>query len=859
VTRAATSDDNIATATVRRPQPRRRDKPRWLGSLLFALLFALMLGGAAAAVLFRADLRPGPQWDTTQLDRLRRAGDFVAARAELAAMRAAVGSDVRLLQHADSEQELLDSVAAAVAGRRQAIVNGSETGDFAALSQRLDRAIAQSTDDAAREAAQIVRSGLLELLRERGAAAVAAAQAAATEPETVGAPAADVVPSPAPKSNLLADVDRLVGEGRFVLAQQTIDAGLEDADSELAATLQRRAAELRSAAERDAGNAIAAARAEARNGKADAAIADLDVAAHRFPSGTALAAIVQAQTDIAVAAATRRQPAADRPAAPAVDEAVRAASLEKLRALMQQIHAAEADGDFAVVAELQRRSAEMVAAADPAFAERLRQQAAEADLLVELHARAGQALTAGKKTDVLLRNGQLGTVIAADGCRLVTRGDAGEQKITWLDLASRGVQTLVEQQQLPLRAYIGAAVLAFRNGDAEIAEAMLQKVVAGEPALQPAVDGVLARGRGEAPDPRGYQLVGGKFVATRTVEARKAAEKIAARLESVVRSKDQKARDAFVAETMAQSTAAKETIVIAFQRELEKQVDALGKSTLKKQVDRLSAQRDLLDAARHAARTLIFDEVKYFYPYKPPAVSAEKAKEYAEVQAEVDRRVAAVRVLWNDTAIKVRVPASLRDDLERLDWTAKVLAGLGELDAASLQIVEWARALPPGESVDVRNLCLTVAERQELAECQRIDAWNKEQEHKLTSSQREQLHVTNDYRALFRHRPLALSAKLCASAIGHAEEMSKLGYFSHFSPTPGRHSPVDRMKLAGYDLPGAENIALGDGAQGVHEAWIHSSGHHRAILSPRHSEFGVGALGRYWVQNFGAGTDYTRK
>jgi uncharacterized protein YkwD len=86
--------------------------------------------------------------------------------------------------------------------------------------------------------------------------------------------------------------------------------------------------------------------------------------------------------------------------------------------------------------------------------------------------------------------------------------------------------------------------------------------------------------------------------------------------------------------------------------------------------------------------------------------------------------------------------------------------------------------------------------------------------------------------------------------------MSKLGYFSHRSPTPGRHTPFDRMKLAGYGFGVSENIALSGSAAGAHEAWCHSSGHHRNLLSPSHTEFGIGAVGRYWVQNFGQGVDY---
>ena len=122
---------------------------------------------------------------------------------------------------------------------------------------------------------------------------------------------------------------------------------------------------------------------------------------------------------------------------------------------------------------------------------------------------------------------------------------------------------------------------------------------------------------------------------------------------------------------------------------------------------------------------------------------------------------------------------------------------------------------------------------------------------------RDQLRITNAYRAMFRHRPLALVPSVALAAQGHADEMSKLGYFSHTSPTPGRRTPVERMRLAGYTFGVTENIALVDGAQGAHDAWCRSSGHHRNLLNARHSELGIGANGRYWVQNFGSGATYT--
>jgi len=151
----------------------------------------------------------------------------------------------------------------------------------------------------------------------------------------------------------------------------------------------------------------------------------------------------------------------------------------------------------------------------------------------------------------------------------------------------------------------------------------------------------------------------------------------------------------------------------------------------------------------------------------------------------------------------------------------------------------------------VVDYCRTTAEREELVTWARVEAYNTIVGKQLSAAQRDLLRLTNDYRAMFRHRPLAAVPTLGVAAQGHADEMSRLGYFSHTSPTPGRRSPFDRMQLAGYAAGASENIALVDGAQGAIEAWRRSSGHHRNMLAAGHTELGCGGNGRYWVQNFG--------
>ena len=126
----------------------------------------------------------------------------------------------------------------------------------------------------------------------------------------------------------------------------------------------------------------------------------------------------------------------------------------------------------------------------------------------------------------------------------------------------------------------------------------------------------------------------------------------------------------------------------------------------------------------------------------------------------------------------------------------------------------------------------------------------------LGAASAAQVRITNSYRLMFGHRPLAVSRKLHKAAQGHAIEMAELGYFSHTSPTPKNKTPYKRMRNHGYHYGISENIARNGSANGAHFAWTHSSGHHRNLLNAGHTEFAVGSTGSIWVQNFGRGQEY---
>lgn len=126
----------------------------------------------------------------------------------------------------------------------------------------------------------------------------------------------------------------------------------------------------------------------------------------------------------------------------------------------------------------------------------------------------------------------------------------------------------------------------------------------------------------------------------------------------------------------------------------------------------------------------------------------------------------------------------------------------------------------------------------------------------------EILRLSNIERAKYGAPPLTADPLLEKAATGHSEEMAKLNYFSHTSPTTGLETPSQRMAQAGASLrASAENIAFFEGypestlAAKAVDGWMHSEGHRKNLLNPIYTHLGVGvgkAGARYYLtQNFG--------
>ncbi len=122
---------------------------------------------------------------------------------------------------------------------------------------------------------------------------------------------------------------------------------------------------------------------------------------------------------------------------------------------------------------------------------------------------------------------------------------------------------------------------------------------------------------------------------------------------------------------------------------------------------------------------------------------------------------------------------------------------------------------------------------------------------KVPESERIGIEDLNLMRLLVGLPALHLDPRLCAASRGHSEDMSRMGFFSHSSPIPGKSSPSDRARLAGTS-GGAENIYVGsNNPKSANKGWFYSPGHHRNMFNAGHRRVGLGNSGRHWTQLFG--------
>jgi len=121
--------------------------------------------------------------------------------------------------------------------------------------------------------------------------------------------------------------------------------------------------------------------------------------------------------------------------------------------------------------------------------------------------------------------------------------------------------------------------------------------------------------------------------------------------------------------------------------------------------------------------------------------------------------------------------------------------------------------------------------------------------------QKSVIDLVNKERAVAGLNALTENGELDKVATLKSEDMAKLGYFSHTSPTYG--SPFDMLTQFGINYTAAgENIAYGQSTpEEVMNGWMNSQGHKDNILNKNFTQIGVGIAKKangqlVWTQTF---------
>ena len=884
VARKATVDDVLADgaalsrgqAELRSRRIQREAPARRHGTMLAVAVVALAAIGTMIGLSGRSDQMPLGWGD---LERMRRTGDVAAAREMIGRFEVEWAKDdaARRARLAAIESDLAaieNGVAAGAAILREEAATKSS-------AQQLDelRARRGSDDDGVDAIVARILSTRLRDIRDgvemlfpvvEGGDPVAVDPLDGPGPAVARADVAgpggtdpDPAPAPDPSANAsnqdsvdatlvdeqIASIDRLRAEGRFSEGYELCSFMIASADQAHVTRIRDAESRLRADAEADLQRVLrqvdnlagAKPDVDKPSSSVDAALLALHVESLRFP----------AEGTFAVLRDRRRALESLRTEIIRHGEAVRGGpSLVAIRDQLAAARAEERDGNYAAAGEIVAAVAESVRASDPAYASALGGRANDLGHLARLLGWLCDEVRSGRALDLSgVEAG--GLKLAVSEGRLVCDDGPFEFGVVTPDSLAR----LVRARKADSEVLIGVAVAAYRAGERELAETVLGEAFARQKDLQPALDGVIARGRGETVDAAGYRWVDGEFVAAREIEARARAKELRTVVARVARLPTDR-REKELATLLEKGPRELDALVIALRSAAVESATRIERDTFRRHFDAVATLRRRLDEARAFAKELIFDEQRYFYPYKAPAVSAERASEYWKVQGEVDERVARVRELWDGKSPGRRVPKKLLDELGALEWMSQTLAGFAERVPDLEDRIAWLRAVPVDRPLDLRSFAWDEGESKRLDDDRRIHAFNQKLASDLTSAEREILRLTNDYRTMFGHRALAMNRKLIVAARGHAAEMGHMGYFSHFSPIPEHRSPFDRMKQAGYGAGVSENIANYPSAPAAHDGWLHSSGHHRNLLQPSHTEFAIGNAGRLWVENFGRGDEY---
>lgn len=812
-------DDAAPEAAPVSRRPRAKKKPTPWGALLVPVL--------AGAAVFGVVYKVGGSEDAAAASSFTQ---FASAEIERAALQADAGKRAALLTDARNRIDRLQGSQAAVqllddaiAGRAAAtgpVPDGPKHDD--------DWRAALATFDADKTTSSAQRRATLATLLERNVTNAEASAAIRDRFRAELTSAGERVRRD--REDTFAAADAAANDGRFGAALDLWTHWIARAPAispEDETAIARRMFDLiekSGAAAREAAAAYETARKE---GRAAAAQSALDAAIERL-SGTGYDVWLAARAGTEIHRTGGKTPVAEKPDDPSAKERTRAL---QIKAAGEQLARERHLDDAALKMDEATTSiqAASLAALKGEIALRAADLRAESAFLAKL---AGWIAADTKKFSPLKMGEHKVRVAAATPTELsVLDKDGNPEPHPFSELQPAVFGQLVEMAAIDRADFIPAALLLNDVGEQEgFIKWMRQALTTEDNAARMAASEVYARCTGAKMPADGFVPHSG---------------------------------DTHLIVTVAEDKAFRNAKLIAARRdELTKWVVKIEKSKQAKDIEAVRKDYKTLEAARSHALELIFDEVKYFYPYR------DRMKEYAPVQHDVDERVKAVRDAWEVTTKRsIRSDAALDEMRQKSDALVTEIQYLqGDPDDLVKRIEAVTMYLPersePGATsatgssareLTVQTFFENQADLDLLTYNAKVMKYNPGVKGP-SDPERKQVEITNEYRIMFGHRrAVRINPMLVNSAHGHSDDMSKLGFFDHFSPVPGKRAPEDRMKLAGYDLAGgSENIYQGSGSpEAAHEGWIHSSGHHRNLLATGWLEMGSGNSGNCWTQNFG--------
>lgn len=812
--------------------PARRSSGKLVAAVLLVaaigvvLVFAGLSGGGGGD----ADAAQRAQRDLEQAVALYKARDVLAAREALAALTARV----RTGEVARQASTWLDSANAALTqaqGELEGWVSGALDFDLAAAASReavfLERHGACFAPKAQEALARIAREQQAwrdaEVARVRAEAGPLLDEGRYREARARWAKARASAPSGVDMSEAVAQALAEVDAQALASAEALLERAATAARVRGAAA----AAEILSPA-------VAAFEGTAAHERMAARLADLA----REARVVAAQAPAAPSSGPAAPQPTATAPAATQPAPSATAQAPAPpdATWPRLEADLVKAHSERA---FARAVDLLDQMLALAPAEDKARLQDLRADVALAR--TGLDALAGAVTADPKRFGRFDLSDRLSAApVSADREGLSLGVQGGSTRLRWASMKRDILETLCERMAPQGPDAISVAALLNEVGAREACERMLVQASRGGNDTA-TIFTLLARWRGEEVPAGGYVLYEGRYLTPQQRDELILAGRIRSGIARLADARDEAARRAVIEEVLALGDSARQPLAAALVGRRATLIEAIG--TDKSLVSGRVRQRlyEMLEERRAHALALIEDERAY--PYPNPSKMG---------QAEVEKRVAAVRDIWERP---LRVVAGLEPAVQQqLDLIA-------EIDSVLVRVIDGYKpdlkhledtinraidmpAFAPGSAAGAREYALKV-----LAYNERVDTTAGREE-------KDNVRAVNEYRIMMGRAPVKIEERLVRAARGHSRHMNQNGYFAHEAPAQFADllTPGHRARRQGYGGGVGENIAWGmPTGRDAFWGWFGSSGHHRNMLGRGWTEMGAGrSVPSHWTQLFGA-------